>query len=235
MLRANALFRYSARSCSYIRSLCTVSAVPADSWHSIHTPAVVIDKNVLNDNILNMQRIANNHSVSLRPHVKTHKCLEIARLQVKHGAVGVTCSTPGEALVFIKEGIDTFIAYPIVSTSKLCDLFINVSKYSNFESFSMIVDSLHGVHVLIQSLTEFEFDVQNAHKLHVLIKINVGLNRCGVNTECEMHEIMDLIEEYNKNELRGNKNFHIVIDGICSRKCSQNCAVVCVVYGLAVC
>ena len=52
--------------------------------------------------------------VALRPHVKTHKCLEIARLQLEAGATGITVATIGEAAAFAGHGFDdVFVAYPL--------------------------------------------------------------------------------------------------------------------------
>lgn len=52
--------------------------------------------------------------IALRPHVKTHKCVEIARMQVAAGAQGITVATIGEAEVFVAAGFDdVFIAYPL--------------------------------------------------------------------------------------------------------------------------
>jgi D-serine deaminase-like pyridoxal phosphate-dependent protein len=50
----------------------------------------------------------------LRPHVKTHKSLEVARLQLDHGAVGLSVATVGELEVFAGHGFtDLFVAYPL--------------------------------------------------------------------------------------------------------------------------
>jgi D-serine deaminase-like pyridoxal phosphate-dependent protein len=52
--------------------------------------------------------------VALRPHAKTHKSPEIARLQLAQGAVGLTVATLGEAEVFLEHGCtDLFVAYPV--------------------------------------------------------------------------------------------------------------------------
>jgi D-serine deaminase-like pyridoxal phosphate-dependent protein len=52
--------------------------------------------------------------VALRPHAKTHKCAEVARLQLDAGAVGLTVATLGEAEAFADDGVDDlFVAYPL--------------------------------------------------------------------------------------------------------------------------
>ena len=50
----------------------------------------------------------------LRPHVKTHKSIEIARRQLGVGAAGVSVATVGEAEVFADAGLtEIFVAYPL--------------------------------------------------------------------------------------------------------------------------
>ena len=55
---------------------------------SIETPCVLLDKSRLQDNIHRIQKIADAQHVNVRPHIKTHKCLEILQLQDEVGAVG---------------------------------------------------------------------------------------------------------------------------------------------------
>ena len=58
--------------------------------------------------------------VALRPHAKTHKSADIARLQLEAGAVGLTVATVGEAEAFAAEGVaDLFVAYPLWLTAEL--------------------------------------------------------------------------------------------------------------------
>ena len=68
----------------------------------------------MQENIDRMQAFAILRNLDVRPHVKTHKCVEIGRRQVKAGAVGITAGNLGEAEVFAAAGFDDiFIAYPI--------------------------------------------------------------------------------------------------------------------------
>jgi D-serine deaminase-like pyridoxal phosphate-dependent protein len=80
----------------------------------VETPAVVIDRDVLERNIARMAESVRQRGFDLRPHVKTHKLPEIAALQLAAGAVGLTVATIGEAEVFVEHGArDVFIAYPL--------------------------------------------------------------------------------------------------------------------------
>jgi D-serine deaminase-like pyridoxal phosphate-dependent protein len=78
------------------------------------TPYLAVDIDVLRRNLAAMAAWTGERGLALRPHVKTHKCLEIAALQVEFGAVGLTVATIGEAEIFAAAGFDDlFIAYPV--------------------------------------------------------------------------------------------------------------------------
>lgn len=78
------------------------------------TPYLRVDVDRLQANIDRTAARAAAAGIALRPHVKTHKCVEIARRQVAAGASGITVATIGEAEVFVDAGFDdVFIAYPL--------------------------------------------------------------------------------------------------------------------------
>lgn len=79
---------------------------------AVDTPALVVDAERLDRNLATMAAAAS--TIALRPHAKTHKCVELARLQLAHGAVGLTVATLDEAEFFAAAGCDDlFIAYPL--------------------------------------------------------------------------------------------------------------------------
>lgn len=139
----------------------------------LQTPCVLVDHSRLIGNIAWIQGKANAHQVLLRPHIKTHKCLEIARLQLAEGAVGVTASKADEALVFINGGIKSVtVAYPIISQAKLDNLLTASSIHET--DLRLLVDSVTGVEALAVAAER--------HKtaINVFVKIDVGLHRCGL-------------------------------------------------------
>ena len=78
------------------------------------TPYLRVDVARLQSNLERAARWAAGAGVSLRPHAKTHKCAEVARLQREAGAAGLTVATIGEAETFVDHGAeDVFIAYPL--------------------------------------------------------------------------------------------------------------------------
>src|SRR2546428_9276761 len=67
-----------------------------------------------------MAKLAADHNVKLRPHAKTHKSAYMAKKQMAHGAIGLTCATFTEAEVFADAGVDDLlIAHPPVGRTKL--------------------------------------------------------------------------------------------------------------------
>ena len=69
------------------------------------TPALLVDRSKLDANLARMARRASTLGVSLRPHIKTHKSINIAKRQIDHGARGITVSTLYEARAFAAAGL----------------------------------------------------------------------------------------------------------------------------------
>ncbi|MGI9175961.1 MAG: alanine racemase, partial [Rhodothermales bacterium] len=83
------------------------------------TPCLLIEKKRLEANLERMQAKAAVQQVALRPHIKTHKSVAIARRQRALGAQGITVAKPGEAEVFAEAGFtDVRLAYPTVGEEK---------------------------------------------------------------------------------------------------------------------
>src|SRR5512133_2137924 len=86
----------------------------------LETPVPVVDIDRMQANISRLQTYLDKHKIANRPHIKTHKIPEIARLQMNAGAVGITCQKVSEAEVMADAGFsDIFIPYNILGQSKL--------------------------------------------------------------------------------------------------------------------
>ena len=138
---------------------------------ALPTPAVLVDKRKLLANIDKMQRAATAAGIRLRPHAKTHKSVAIAQLQIDAGAVGITVATVGEAEVFANHGIQNIrIAYPLpVSVAE------RIIALMSKTHISIVVDNA--------TIAEHWSDlmVNARHRLDVLVKVDVGFHRCGIN------------------------------------------------------
>src|SRR5687767_5286670 len=137
----------------------------------IETPAVLVDLDVLERNIVGMAERARAHGVHLRPHAKTHKMLEIARRQIAAGAVGLTVAKTSEAEVFAAAGFrDLFIAYPVVGADKARRLL----GLGEGLRLAVGADSVEGARTLGRAFAEA------GRRLEVMVKVDVGLHRVGV-------------------------------------------------------
>src|SRR5215208_4492483 len=99
---------------------------------TIKTPSLVLDAGRVKRNAERMSGRVRALGATLRPHVKTHKCVEVARLQTAGGPARVTVSTLAEARAFAAHGFrDITYAVPIepgkfdeaFELSKLCERF----------------------------------------------------------------------------------------------------------------
>lgn len=144
-----------------------------ESLHSTPTPRVYIDRGRLQSNIAAMQSRASGAGIRLRPHAKTHKSPKIARMQIDAGAVGVCCAKVGEAEVFAAAGIED-VRLPYPTNPANAD---RVFALQDRIRFSTIVDNLDVARRWSEVMTAA------GRRLDVLVKVDVGFHRCGVNPE----------------------------------------------------
>jgi D-serine deaminase-like pyridoxal phosphate-dependent protein len=138
----------------------------------IRTPHIEINERALDRNLAAMQRKAADAGVALRPHIKTHKSLEIARRQTSLGAVGLTSSKPSEATVFVEAGFsDITLAYPIIDPTSV-DVLLELGKTRNAR-VAFIAGSLEGAAAIAQAAA------RHARRLPCFLKVDVGLGRIG--------------------------------------------------------
>src|SRR5215204_3578173 len=94
--------------------------------NDLETPSVLIDLDRMEANIRRMQARCNDLGLAFRPHIKTHKIPDIAKMQLEAGAVGIACQKVSEAQVFADAGINNIqIPFNIVGpqkTARLADL-----------------------------------------------------------------------------------------------------------------
>lgn len=149
------------------------------------TPTLLLDIDQLNKNIKEIMDFSKEHDVVYRPHIKTHKCIEIAKRQMEFGAVGITVATVGEAEVMANAGInDILIAYPISLHAKLTRLLAVMDQVN----ITVTVDSMEQASIL------HEFLIKHEQTLTVWIKVNSGLNRCGVEPKQEVLDLAKYIQ-----------------------------------------
>ena len=154
---------------------------------NLNTPAVLIDRTVVERNIHKFQHYCTQHKINLRPHIKTHKLVELAQLQVAAGAVGINCQKLSEAEVMAANGFDDIlITYNILGEVKLTRL-VALAKQVN--KLTVTADS----EVTVQGLAAA---FMNATKpLEVLVECDTGGQRCGVQSPEAAVTLAKLISE----------------------------------------
>ena len=91
------------------------AAQVGDHFDQIDTPALILDLDAFEQNIKTLQAATSAKGIRLRPHAKSHKCPEIAKRQIKAGAIGICCQKVSEAAVFVEAGIeDIFVTNQVV-------------------------------------------------------------------------------------------------------------------------
>ena len=143
----------------------------------LDTPELVIDLDVVERNALRLQRALDERGVALRPHVKTHKSAELARIQIEAGARGITVGNVGEAEVFADAGFeDIFIAYPIRADGPKADRLRALASRPGLR-LSVGFDSVDGARRLFDAVAAA--DGSSEAPLRVLLELDPGNRRTG--------------------------------------------------------
>jgi D-serine deaminase-like pyridoxal phosphate-dependent protein len=137
------------------------------------TPMPVIDEDRLEANIARAQGFMDTQGLAFRPHIKTHKIIDVARAQIAAGAVGINCQKLTEAEVFAEAGFDDIlITYNILGATKLAGLRTLNDRVARL---SVVVDS----ETTVQGLSAV---FASGKPLAVLVECDTGGGRCGVQT-----------------------------------------------------
>jgi D-serine deaminase-like pyridoxal phosphate-dependent protein len=140
-------------------------------YDEISTPTLTIDLDALERNLDRMASSCRQQGVGLRPHTKTHKAPEVARLQLDRGAMGLTVARVGEAEVMAEAGLDDIlIAFPILGAEKLRRLM----ALARWRRIIVALDSLAAAGELSKAASE------QGSTVGVLVEFDVGSRRCGL-------------------------------------------------------
>lgn len=137
----------------------------------IPTPALLVDLDVLERNLSRMQARCDELGVALRPHVKTHKCTEIGRMQRDLGARGITVATLEEARAFADAGFEDITwAFPVIAGR-----IAEAQEIAEQATLRLLVDSRAAVEALERHGAPFP----------VWLEVDCGDHRSGVDAESE--------------------------------------------------
>jgi D-serine deaminase-like pyridoxal phosphate-dependent protein len=161
----------------------------------LDTPTLTMDLDALEENLDRYQRYYTEHGIGLRPHIKTHKTLAVASKQMAKGAIGLTCQKIGEAEVMVSGGlpVDILIPYNIIGKPKLERL----TALATQTRLTVAVDSAYTVRGLSEAASKAGIT------LGVIVEVECGMNRTGVQTPQEATELAKVIDKSDGLELRG--------------------------------
>ena len=144
-----------------------------DTIYDLDTPALIVDLDVMDANLIRMQEYCNQHTLGLRPHIKTHKIPDLAKRQMDLGAVGIACQKIGEVEVMVNAGLpDIMIPYNLVGKHKLERL----AALARRAQITVSVDSTDVASPMGEYLHQQGLAIQT------LIEVTSELDRCGVTT-----------------------------------------------------
>lgn len=147
----------------------------------IETPALLIDLDILERNINTMSEYMRDKKAKLRPHFKTDKCPAISHKQISAGAKGITCAKLSEAEVLVASGIkDVLIANQIVDPAKIFRL---AGLAHSGAKITVLADNADNIEALSEAASMIGSTV------YVLVEVDVGMKRCGVNSPEEVLEL----------------------------------------------
>lgn len=151
----------------------------------LETPALIVRESVLKKNMQKMTKLLEGSGVALRPHYKSHKCAEIARMQIEAGAVGMTCAKLSEAIDLADAGIeDILIANQIVDPKRISRL----AALALDCRISVCVDDADNVAALSHAASAA------GSEIGCLVEYEIGMRRCGVETHGEVLALAKQIE-----------------------------------------
>ena len=147
----------------------------------LQTPSALVDLDRLESNAARMAEKAMRLGVRLRPHVKTHKCIEAARIQTDLHFGGVTVSTLAEAQAFAAGGFsDITYAVPI-APQKIADA---ADLHTEIGNLNLLVDHPETVRA-IEELAE-----SRKIQLPVFLEIDCGGGRSGVDPASDIAQVL---------------------------------------------
>jgi len=164
-------------------------------FESLRTPFILVDLDKLTGNIERMQKTCDENGVELWPHIKTHKTVEIARMQLAAGAKGLTCAKLGEAEALLPSGVRRiFVAHSLVDplqgarlralAEALDELILAVTSTAQAEALEKVLAPV-------------------GLRLPVMMAVDTGLGREGVRDRDSAARMAKRLEELPHLSLRG--------------------------------
>jgi D-serine deaminase-like pyridoxal phosphate-dependent protein len=175
------------------------------SSRDLPSPALLLDIAALERNIAAMAKWADGHHVGVRPHAKVHKCVQIARLQLAAGAVGLTVATVYEAEAMLAaDPPELLIANEVVGDDHLRRL----ACAARSTSVVVAADDMHNARQISAAAEAAGAEIG------VLVDVDVGMGRCGVRSVPEAVAVAAEVRRLPCLRLRGVMGYegHVVLE-----------------------
>ena len=141
-----------------------------DLFPELETPFPVVDLDRLDRNLDKAARYAREHSLGLRPHIKTHKSPRLAAEQLRRGAVGLTCATPYEAEVMSEVADDILLAYPPVGALRAR----RIAALPEHVRLTVALDSVAAADDLAAAARAADREIM------IFVELDLGMHRVGL-------------------------------------------------------
>ena len=165
----------------------------------VDTPALIVELDALERNLDTMMSATSGSGVRVRPHAKTHKSPDIARLQIARGAVGVCCQKTSEAEVLVDGGIDdVLVTNEIVGESKVKRL----AALARRAHLGVCVDDIAQIDPIGVAATGV------GSTIDVYIELDVGQGRCGVALPADVVLLAQRVASHRSLRFAGLQAYH---------------------------
>jgi D-serine deaminase-like pyridoxal phosphate-dependent protein len=156
----------------------------SDALERVETPVAVLDVERVRRNAERVAAYCAEHGLAWRPHIKTHKSTKVAAIQLAAGAAGLTVATAREAEVMSQLTDDILLAYPPLGSMRLERL----TSLPERVRLSVALDSDVALRALAAAASAARRTVD------VLVEVDVGLRRVGVETPAEAVQLARLAQ-----------------------------------------
>jgi 3-hydroxy-D-aspartate aldolase len=148
-----------------------LAGVPGGRWR-LNTPSLIVDLDLLEANIAKMARLCAESGIALRPHAKTHKSVEIAKRQLKAGAIGICCAKLGEAEILAGGGIESILLTSPVVSAEGCRRLAALNR--RCPELMVVADCAANVEMLAGAAAS------SGRPLKAMLDLDVGQHRTGI-------------------------------------------------------
>jgi len=159
------------------------------------TPSMIVDLDLFERNIKRMADQAKSTGLNVRPHVKVHKSVDVARRQITQGAIGLTCATIAEAELFSGAGIKNVLWTKQPASVNNIQRAVALSKKD--PTFMFVADD-----PLVVDWVEEAAAARNA-RLRIAVSVWAGMDRQGIENGKPAVELAQRIASSKRAQLEG--------------------------------